>query len=518
MSSCIYNKLLCRLLYDLPNEILLHIASFIPGDTTPRFEGVVECITPEDAEDEIDYELEQVRRDFSNVSYTLRSLALTSRRLHPIAQEILFHAPILYDLKLDYKTSSIVNFTRTLLERPELAKHVRTLRINVPSDYATPSIRGPPSASAISKGSVEVVDKLKMSIRTKLYWKKELDNFYPRAYCGVILALIPKLEQLYLAPSIKHDSGRELLPMLFGLEEFVYDIEVAQVPGLRNLSHLKVVTEAPFELPRLQLLSNLRSLDLSIEPIYLEHSWINSPGTYLPSIRHLRLDCQIRKIGLTHKFFDDLQIVVRMFENLEDLHLYGEPPFYDHAMDLYNAGWQSWYESQLCEKSYSALLANLAFIAPQIHTLELPRGFWTLPNVMQPRGSGSTIHVDPEDIHTGEVTDFRAFSTLKHLILPKTAIAHKRLWKTTLADPLSTLPPSLKRLTVYGADDELWHWVDVLVENQHPHFSILDEIELIHGETLYPKLAPEKMDELKSENEKLWNKLVASGIQVTCSH
>ena len=517
MSSCIYIKPICRRLYDLPNEILLHIASFIPGDTTPRFEGVVECITPEDAEDEIDYELEQVRRDFGNVSYNLRSLALTSRRLHPIAQEILFHAPILYDLKLDYKTSSIVNFTRTLLERPELAKHVRTLRINVPSDYATPSIIGPPSASAIFQGSTEVVEKLKMSIQTKMYWKKELDNFYPRAYCGVILALIPKLEQLYLAPSIKHDSGRELLPMLFGLEEFVCDIEVAQIPGLRNLSHLKIVTEAPFELPRLQLLSNLRSLDLSIEPIYLENSWINSPGTYLPSIRHLRLDCQIRKIGLAHKFFDDLQIVVRMFENLEDLHLYGEPPFYDHAMDLYNAGWQSWYEAQLCEKSYSALLANLAFVAPQIQTLELPRGFWTLPNIMQPRSAGSTIHIDPEDIHTGEVTDFRAFSTLKHLILPKTAIAHKRLWKTTLADPLFTLPSSLNRITVYGADDELWLWVDVLIQNQHPYFSILDELELIYGEPLYPKLAPEKLDELKKNNEKLWNKLVTSGIKVTCS-
>ena len=121
MSSHIYNKLPCRLHYDLPNEILLHIASFIPGNTTPRFEGTVECITPEDAEDEIDYELEQVRQHFCGVSYALRSLALTSRRLRPIAQEILFHAPILYDLELDYKTSSIVNLARTLLERPDLA-------------------------------------------------------------------------------------------------------------------------------------------------------------------------------------------------------------------------------------------------------------------------------------------------------------------------------------------------------------------------------------------------------------
>jgi hypothetical protein len=518
MSSHTYNKPLLQLHYDLPNEILLHIASFIPGNTTPRFEGIVECITPEDAEDEIDYELEQVRRDFCGVSHTLRSLALTSRRLRPIAQEILFHAPILYDLKLDYRTSSIVKLTRTLLERPDLAKHVRKLRINVPSDYATPSIEGPPIASAVSKGSVELVDKLEISLHTKMYWKNELDNFYPRAYCGVILALIPKLERLHLAPSIKHDSGRELLPMLFGLEDFVHDIELAQIPGLRNLSHLKAVTEAPFELPRLQPLSNLKSLDLSIEPIYLENFWIDSPGTYLPSIRHLRLDCRIRKIGLAHKFFDDLQIVVRMFENLEILHLYGEPPFYDHAMDLYNAGWQSWYETQLCEKSYSALLANLASVAPQIHSLELPRGFWTLPNIMRPGSIGSMTHVDPEDIHIGEVTDFRSFSTLKHLILPKTAIAHKNLWKTTLADPLFTLPPSLKCITIYGADDELWPWVNLIIENRHLHFSILNKIELIDGEPLYPKSAPEKLCEFKIDNEKLWNTLVASGISITYSH
>jgi hypothetical protein len=503
---------------DLPDEILLHVASFILGDPAPRFQGVVKCVTPEDAEDEIDHELEQVRQEFRSVSSTLRSLALTSQRFRPIAQEILLRAPILYDQSREYKISPIVNFARTLLERPDLTKYVRNLRINVPSDYATPGIKGPPINSAVSKGSAAVVDRLKIDTQTKKYWTAELNNFYPRAYCGVILALVPKLEQLHLAPSIKHDSGRELLAMLFGLEQFVYDVDLVRIPGLSNLSHLKLVTEAPFELPRLRVLSNLKSLDLSIEPIYLDNSWVKSPGMYLPSITHLRVDCRIRKIGLAHKFFEDLRIVIRMFENLSSLQLYGEPPFYNHTMDLYNAGWQPWYETQLREKSYSALLANLASVAPQLQTLELPRGFWTLPNIIQQRVLDSGSPVDSEDIYRGEVADFRAFSTLTSLIIPKAAIAHERLGTTTLADPLITLPTCITHIKVYEVDEQLWPWLDIIVENRRSHFSALTQIELLQGEPLCPKTAPETLDELKINNEKLWNKLVASGIQLHYCH
>ncbi|KAF2787469.1 hypothetical protein K505DRAFT_125821 [Melanomma pulvis-pyrius CBS 109.77] len=522
-------------LHGLPDELLLKIASFILGDTAARFEGVVECITPEDADDEIDHELDQVQKDFRYVSSDLRSLALASRSLRPIAQEILFRAPILYDQRWKFKDSSIVNLTRTLLERPDLANFVRILRINVPSDYAmtwTESpprefpvskkaaafIESPPQDSAVFEKATALIEKLNIDSEVKRYWKEELRDFYPRAFCIVVLSLASKLERLHVAPTLKHDSGLGLLPILFGVDTVARDRDLAQIPGLRSLSHLKLVVEAPFEVLGLQLLSKLDSLDISIEAVYHTESGLTSPATFLKSVRHLRLDCRIRKIGLARGFCHHLRVITQMFENLVSLHLYGEPPFYDHRVDLYNVGWRDWYQRELRDKSYSALVESLALIAPRLQTFELPRGFWTLPNIMPHSGMrGGMETINPKDEFVGEITDFRAFETLKHLIIPKTAIVHKTVEKTTQASPIDTLPCSLKRITVFGADEELWPWLEDILDSRPSYFTTLEEIEFLQWEPIYPKPSLKLLEKLEIDQEGLWNKIIASGIKFTFS-
>ncbi|KAF2715487.1 hypothetical protein K504DRAFT_457648 [Pleomassaria siparia CBS 279.74] len=207
-----------------------------------------------------------------------------------------------------------------------------------------------------------------------------------------------------------------------------------------------------------------------------------------------------------------------MFKNLKSLHLYAEPPFYDHRTDLYNVGWHFWYDTQLREKSYSTLLENLPLIAPTLEVLELPRGFWTLPNMLPRSGViASTDAFKESDVYVGEATDFRAFTALKHLIISKAAIMHKRTDKETTANPAETLPRSVRRITVYGADKELYTWLGYILENQHPRLPWLAEIEFLEGEPRYPRPCMERLEQLKVHDADIWNKLVASGIKLTIS-
>ena len=85
----------------------------------------------------------------------------------------------------------------------------------------------------------EVIDRRSIHSELKSHWKKEMESFYLRAFCGVILSLVPKLNLLHLALTTDRGPQNELLLSLLGYENWVHSIGLAHVPGLSHLTHLK---------------------------------------------------------------------------------------------------------------------------------------------------------------------------------------------------------------------------------------------------------------------------------------
>ena len=200
-----------------------------------------------------------------------------------------------------------------------------------------------------------------------------------------------------------------------------------------------------------------------------------------------------------------------MFKNLKSLCLYGEPPYHDHDRDL-STGLRPFYDRQLAGKSYSGLLQSLDHVAPTLRTLELPRGFWCLPNIRKRHEYRYPYSYNPEHVVTGELVDFRAFPSLEHLIVPKTAITAKRHDGMTLAKPVHTLPSSLRRITVYGADEELIPWLEDILHDRHSHFSLFRHIRFIRKEPLYSEPKMKKLLELDHDLCAASDRLAKSGI------
>ena len=196
----------------------------------------------------------------------LKSLALVNRRLRPIAQELLFSAPIINDLRQNYGVPPVINFTRTLLKRPDLANLVRLLRINVP--FRRIGYNYPRPDSEVFQMVTEVIDRLSIHSELKSHWKKEMENFYLRAFCGVILSLVPKHNPLHLALTTDRGPQNGLLLSLFGYENWVHSIGIAHVLGLSHLTHLKFRIMMCFDLSVLQSLPQLTSLDITITRMY----------------------------------------------------------------------------------------------------------------------------------------------------------------------------------------------------------------------------------------------------------
>jgi hypothetical protein len=167
-------------------------------------------------------------------------------------------------------------------------------------------------------------------------------------------------------------------------------------------------------------------------------------------------------------------------------------------------------------KRYVNLIRQCEILALTLRKLTLPRGWWTWPN----RDYRNMLQYDAETgegeqlgAHTGSIANFSAFVFLETLVLHSTAIIVKGAQETEVADPVATLPSSLKQITVYGAHDGLWPWIAEILEQRGATFPQLRSITLLHEEPVRG-LELMSLSELRWRHEGLWNEICTCNIAV----
>lgn len=287
----------------LPNEILLHIFGFITD--------------PDDI-------LKSDIMGRQNVN-TLCDLALTCRRFKPIAQEVMVNTIAMKADDIGCKECNglctqtrLIILIKFLLAYPWLQEKVRALRIEVGQKREFPRY-------------VPFFDNFMwncayLALNTNLadpynneQWVVALDDGYEPAFVGILLCLMPRLEQLILLPK-SSDGARKTSPTM--LELFGLDHETDsqsgrswtsfRTPGLENLTHATFRSDW---LPRgLNALNGLTSVDLFIgsghafeiseEYLYITSlrlniafEWIRAPHQPGCSTDY---DDTFRKIGRAH--------------------------------------------------------------------------------------------------------------------------------------------------------------------------------------------------------------------------
>jgi hypothetical protein len=284
----------------LPNELLLKIA----------------------------FHLGDVRREDSR---QLRNLALVSRKLRGIAQDALYHSPYINLGSLDRSSRplQITQFLRTLLTRPELAKSVRNLHIEVfdheghheddcdgveitvmQPDQIVDSKESNQCACIRSRVFTLAEDYLATEtlpgplLRRKDPWREQIRHGFECALAGLILVLCQSLEtlelQIYgtslLANPLSTPTRTCILwNMWFGL---VPDGENAMFPaacvaGLGNLKRLSTNGLVPWSIIALPNLDRLHfALENDLWNKVPEEMEIGIPRNLAPNITKLSIEVE----------------------------------------------------------------------------------------------------------------------------------------------------------------------------------------------------------------------------------
>jgi hypothetical protein len=184
----------------------------------------------------------------------LLSLALTNRRYWPIAQEVLYHTPLLRSDLPWTETAPIFLLARTLLSSPYLARHINKLRFDMP-EYWTNNIVPSTTANAIVTQAQTFIDGVNWTDQErKKEWTWQLQKLRQLPFLALILSLSPNMKSFCLTNGNKNRKEFEddLLSRIFwstsagSMEETDHAQameRLASCPGLAGLRHLRKALE-----------------------------------------------------------------------------------------------------------------------------------------------------------------------------------------------------------------------------------------------------------------------------------
>jgi hypothetical protein len=478
-------------------------------------------------------------QDRSAASVTaLKNLASTSRRLRDIAQPALYKGPVLsiggsccWNQK-----SPIYLFARTMLENPQLRSLVMRLRIDMPSSCDESMVSPIGEPLEVCRMAVAFIDTQKgMDHNNRTAWKWQLQHLRAGPFCAVILSLLPKLAEL----SIFSGSGSDdsIFLTLFGQSNTTFR-SIRELSELYHALHSLVKCPGLLHLRRFRT-ESIRSIARSpLEDITTLTSLHLTPRTFecaehvksLNRIRTLRLACNMdhttpqsrRSIHSIYllpppsHFSESFSRLLASLPNLQVLELYAGAGIFersDHSVPMPRV-----YRGN---QRYTTLVRLCEIAASTLKSLEIPRGWWTLPNIdhidtcRAVQASPLTL-TDPFadkqlGAYTGSTVEFRPFVCLESLVIHSTAIIAKEAYDTRIADPTLTLPSSIKEVTVYGAHDELWTWIGDVLDNRDSHFPHLTIITLLRAEPV-PGLSLSRIYSLDTSHEDIWRKIQNSSV------
>jgi hypothetical protein len=493
----------------LSTEVVFLIAEHLISDAQALFES------------EVGYVHAVSSRKIPNLSdkYALNvtgllSLALASRRYQPIAQEVLYRAPLTRNAFWN-ENAPVFLFTRTLLSSPHLARHINTLRLDMP-DYLFDQIDPSVTTNALVTQAQTFIDSLNwMVLNCKDGWKYQLRKLRQLPFLALILSLSPKLKRLCIANENERIIEDSLLSEMFWstpvgvmTEEDHYQAmeRLVSCPGLAGLQHLRTGSMAQMSMPPFFGLGSLTSLDLAL------NNWpedVTVPA--LARIKKLRLNCRLtclpRGLSEFYVLYELISVLLESFPRLQELELYAGPPYTEDTLEI------AWHDQKhaIIYKQYDELVSHLHVVSSTLKRLELPRSWWTAPRPVKENIPDATSQ---PGANTGTIADTSGFSELQTLVTHSTAILKKGFEDTEVADPVTTLPSSIKEITVYGAHDGLWSWVNSILDCEGSQFRCLRIIELKREEPVHPELRLSTLEELKATQGKLCQKLRKSSIKI----
>jgi hypothetical protein len=483
-------------------------------------------------------------QDFLTGSQPLCSLSLTSRRFRDLAQKHLFFAPVIggevfgftnepSDPRPEQSHSRIAYFLRTILARPNLRRHVKHIRLCFPQN-GEPSVHRyekeesnleaepVPSVPDIVAQACSVIDMPDLSTNLQeTCWQTYMNRRYIMLH--VMLGLLTQLEILSFSENSANTwlyTSAHAFNMLNIYSPGHQDIDLYSLdclPIAQNLKSLKVSSLGPLQLDGIYLIPSLDTLDISLSLVsmerhYVRHIWEPNRGSQPTKnfryIRHLRLDCQIKSVGIWDlSARTSLTHILQAFSELKSLEFYAEPsleknpfksvrafPHYqaniqkypaaaspaDYDAYIHGTDWdERVYAARTEYTDYQYLVDSLFHIRPHLETLRLPGGFWTLP--------GASRKPLPR---------FELFPRLQRLAVPQAAILsikldNMRFPETVQGDfellPMQVLSPQLQNLEIFDADTALLKsvWLQELFREQavSRRWPELRQLEILFGPT-----------------------------------
>jgi hypothetical protein len=229
-----------------------------------------------------------VQQGYSVIITSLFNLALTSRRYRAIAQEVLYRAPVPRSDLPWTDSSPIFQLACTLLSSPHLARHINTLRLDMPRDWGTEMIRSAKTTAIVAQAEsfIEGIDW--MLPQGKEGWIWQLRRLRPLPFLALILSLSPNLKKLSLVAGTDEVED-DIIPRMFwstsgtSMSDFEYysSLErMASCPGLAGLRHLRTGSAIPITTPPFVGLETLTSLDLVL------NDW--PYGTTVPVLQRIK--------------------------------------------------------------------------------------------------------------------------------------------------------------------------------------------------------------------------------------
>jgi hypothetical protein len=258
-------------LLKLPNELLLNIAGYLGLSRNQRYGTKYQ-------QNEFEaWETTEARQGLASAVKALLQFALTSKRLVPIAQDVLYREvfipqPFRSQLPGKPAPSFLPCFLRTILQCPELGAHVRKLAVWI---WKGQPIRSPVDSKetfcacgTCLKALAALIDTPKLSEAEKVAWMEELSCPTEAAVCGLIFAALPNLQtlELYAQPlSADYKEDRDLFKAR-NASNVLGPINATQYTSdvLRLAQGLAITKSSPSRCPPISMASTQLAYPLSL--------------------------------------------------------------------------------------------------------------------------------------------------------------------------------------------------------------------------------------------------------------
>ncbi|KZM20172.1 uncharacterized protein EKO05_0002751 [Ascochyta rabiei] len=392
----------------LPEELLLQVALYLPDSATPKH---------------------------------LKNLCLTSSALRPIAQEALHTtARLAISCGCHPKVNAVAKILRTLLDRPDLASKVKTLRFR--------AVRKGVEKVYVEHGfefldfRARCISKLdELGYRSAHLWRRSIDNSIESAFGGLLLALLPNLTDLDFW--IKdHQRGPPSSECISGLWGGTSPPD-AILHGWRNISHL--VTGDTSLLKCGIEFDKLTSLDLRTISIGTVLR-LNGPGSLQGAENlidlNLTVSIQFADRPLVEKAeieFSELleALACRALKNLKILFINDGYHIGDDLTTELNTGY--FLDQLRCFEKTLEYLSITLEAADDDGELE-----WLMDMCQHP------------------TTSLKDFTVLKSLVIPQPFIftARSSNWSPEGSCQPRNLPPNLEQLELLYPHEDVEEWVE----------------------------------------------------------